>query len=139
MLSYAVRMIVGVGLDVCDVKRLRRAMARSGFTRRVFDDGEVRDCDRRARRHLHYAARFAAKEACFKALGTGWGAGVGWQDVLVESDGEHPPRLRLRGGALRQARSRGIIRSHLSMSHSGDYAVAVVILEGAAPARSRRR
>lgn len=114
-------------------------MTRSGFARRVFDDEEVRDCDRRARRHLHYAARFAAKEACFKALGTGWGAGVGWKDVAVESDGRNPPRLRLRGAAARKARSRGVVRSHLSMSHSGAYAVAVVVLEGAQRARSRRR
>ena len=132
-------MIVGVGLDVCEVKRLRRAMARSGFARRVFDDGEVRDCDRRVRRHLHYAARFAAKEAYFKALGTGWGAGVGWREVAVMSDGRRPPRLQVRGAAARRARSLGVTRSHLSMSHSGDYAVAIVVLEGSARARGRRR
>lgn len=123
-------MILGVGLDVCEVKRVRRAMARSGFTRRVFDDDEVRECDRRARRHLHYAARFAAKEAFFKALGTGWGRGVGWQEVAVRSDGRHAPTLRVRGTAARRARSLGVTQSHLSLSHSGEYAVAVVVLEG---------
>src|SRR5881296_3438154 len=69
------RMILGIGLDVCDVKRLRRALARPGFRGRVFDESEIRDCERRLRRHFHYSARFAAKEAFFKALGTGWGRG----------------------------------------------------------------
>src|SRR5437667_12776361 len=123
-------MILGLGLDVCDVKRLRRAMARSGFVRRVFEEGEVRDCERRVHRHLHYAARFAAKEAYFKALGTGWGRGVAWRDVAVRSDGRRPPTLLIEGAAARLARARGVTRCHLSLSHSGDYAAAVVVLEG---------
>jgi holo-[acyl-carrier protein] synthase len=123
-------MILGVGLDVCDVRRLRRALARAGFRERVFDDEEVRYCEGRARSDLHYSARFAAKEAFFKAIGTGWGKGVGWRDVAVRGNGDEPPVLRISGAAARHARDLGVIRSHLSLSHSGDYAAAVVVLEG---------
>lgn len=123
-------MILGVGVDVCDVRRLRRAMERRGFRERVFDDAEIRDCESRARRDPHYAARFAAKEACFKALGTGWGGGVAWKDVIVRRDGGGPPRLDLQAGAARVAADLGVARAHLSLSHEGDYAVAMVVLEG---------
>jgi holo-[acyl-carrier protein] synthase len=132
-------MILGIGLDLCEAKRLRRALARPGFLERVFDDSEVAYCDRRARRDLHYAARFAAKEAFFKALGTGWGRGVAFRDVTVESDGSHPPTLRLGGGAARRARALGVARSHLTLSHNGSYAVAVVVLEGRATRPVGRR
>jgi holo-[acyl-carrier protein] synthase len=135
-------MILGVGVDVCDVRRLRRAMERRGFRERVFDDAEIRDCESRARREPHYAARFAAKEACFKALGTGWGGGVAWKDVIVRRDGGGPPRLDLQAGAARAAADLGVARTHLSLSHEGDYAVAMVVLEGetgAAIRPARRR
>jgi holo-[acyl-carrier protein] synthase len=128
-------MILGIGLDVCEVKRLKQAMARPGFARRVFDAIERRDCDRRARRFPHYAARFAAKEAYLKALGTGWGGGVGWTDVAVRSDGRRPPTLSISGAAARIARARGVSRSHLALTHDGGYAAALVVLEG----RLRRR
>lgn len=123
-------MILGVGLDVCDVRRLRRALGRPGFRERVFDDEEVRYCEGRARSDLHYSARFAAKEAFFKAIGTGWGKGVGWKDVAVRADGDDAPILKVSGAAARHARRLGVIRSHLSLSHNGDYAAAVVVLEG---------
>ncbi|MGH9749516.1 MAG: holo-ACP synthase [Candidatus Polarisedimenticolia bacterium] len=130
-------MILGVGVDVCDVRRLRRAMERRGFRERVFDEDEIRDCEARARQAPHYAARFAAKEACFKALGTGWGGGVAWKDVIVRRDGGGPPRLDLRDGAARAAAGLGVARAHLSLSHEGDYAVAMVVLEGRARAADR--
>ena len=132
-------MILGVGLDVCDVRRLQRALARAGFRERVYADSEVRDCEGRARRHLHYAARFAAKEAYFKAIGTGWGKGVGWRDVVVERPGGGAPCLRVTGAAARRASDLGVTRSHLSLSHAGEYAVAVVVLEGGAERSARRR
>jgi len=132
-------MILGLGLDLCDIKRMRRALARPGFRERVFDALEVRECDRRAHSEQHYAARFAAKEAYFKALGTGWARGVAFRDVTVESDGSAPPSLRVRGDALRRARALGVARSHLTLSHNGDYAAAAVILEGSAGGRGVRR
>ena len=126
-------MILGMGVDVCDVNRLRRALARTGFRRRVFRETEARYCSGRARPEVHYAARFAAKEAFFKALGTGWGGGVGWRDVAVSQRRTGAPVLRIEGAAARLTRSMGVSRSHLSLSHSGDYAVAVVVLEGSKP------
>jgi holo-[acyl-carrier protein] synthase len=134
-------MILGLGVDVCDVNRLRRALARSGFRRRVFREAEARYCDRRARPELHFAARFAAKEAFFKALGCGWSRGLGWRDVAVANRRSGEPELLVEGASARLSREMGVSRSHLSLSHSGDYAVAVVLLEGAGSSRrsSRRR
>jgi holo-[acyl-carrier protein] synthase len=123
-------MILGVGVDVCEVRRMRQALARAAFRRRVFDAVETRDCERRARREEHYAARFAAKEAFFKALGSGWAKGLAWADVAVRSADGGAPSLRLGGAAARRARDLGVVRSHVSLTHSGDYAVAVVVLEG---------
>ncbi|MFQ5877084.1 MAG: holo-ACP synthase [Acidobacteriota bacterium] len=126
-------MILGVGVDVCEVRRLRRALARPGFSKRVFRPSEARYCDGRARPERHYAARFAAKEALFKALGTGWGGRVGWTDVAVERAPGGRPALRLAGAAARASRALGVRRAHLSLSHGDEYAVAVVVLEGTRP------
>ena len=113
-------------------------MRRPGFGERVFDDHERLECDRRARRHLHYAARFAAKEAYFKAIGTGWGQGVRWRDVSVRSEGTHQPSLVVSGTARRLSRALGVSQVHLALSHDGDYAVALVILEGGGRRTVRR-
>ena len=131
-------MILGVGIDICEVKRLARARRRAAFARRVFDPQERRDCQARAHPDLHFAARFAAKEACFKALGTGWGGGVGWTEVAVRSNPLGRPDLKLRGAVARRARTLGVTRSHLSLTHGGDYAVAVVVLEGSGAGVTRK-
>ena len=123
-------MILGIGLDLCETHRLKRAMARPAFVKRVFSPAEVSVCKGRRDRLLCYAARFAAKEAYFKAIGTGWGNGVGWLDVEVTSDGSGPPRLLVSGGARRVARSLGVKKVHLSLTHTGDYAAAMVVIEG---------
>ena len=130
-------MILGVGLDLCDAKRLQRALRRPGFAERVFDEVEIRDCSARVQGHLRFAARFAAKEAFLKALGTGWSQGVGWKEVGVRSDPAGRPTLAVSGVARRKARALGARRAHLSLSHTGDYAVAVVVLEGEGSARRR--
>jgi holo-[acyl-carrier protein] synthase len=124
-------MILGIGLDLCETGRLQRAMARAAFVRRVFAPAEIASCDRRRDRLLCYAARFAAKEAYFKAIGTGWGRGVTWLDVEVASDGKGPPRLLISGEARRVARALGVKTAHLSLTHSGGYAAAMVVIEGA--------
>ena len=130
--------IVGIGVDVCEVGRLRRALMRAGFRRRVFSETEARYCNRRARPEVHFAARFAAKEAFFKALGTGWRGGIGWRDVSVGARRAGGPTLRVDGAAARASKALGVSRSHLSLSHSGDYAVAVVVLEAAERSRGVR-
>lgn len=126
-------MILGIGLDLCETHRLKRAMTRRAFVQRVFSPAEVSACTGRRDRLLCYAARFAAKEAYFKAIGTGWGQGVGWLDVEVESDGNGPPRLLVSGEARRVSRALGVKAVHLSLTHTGDYAAAMVVIEGPSP------
>lgn len=119
-------MIVGVGIDVVAVARVAALLGRHGsrFLARCFADGEPR------RLHAeHLAGLMAAKEACFKALGTGWGGGVGWRDIVVAPGGSGAPSITLLGGAAARAARLGAIRCHVSISHDGGLAVAVVILE----------
>ena len=124
-------MIVGIGVDIVEIARLRSSMERfrKSFARRIFTELEQEYCDARSDPYPHYAARFAAKEALFKALGTGWAQGVRWVDVEVRRDAAGPPALILRGEAERHANVLSARRFHLSLSHSGGNAVAVVILE----------
>jgi holo-[acyl-carrier protein] synthase len=142
-------MIVGIGLDVCDVDRIRRALeARSGarFKARVFTPGERAYCEARRRgRFASYAARFAAKEAAMKALGTGWARGVGWHDFEVVRASGDPPRLVLHGTAAEIAGRRGMTRWLLALTHTDASAIASVVVEdgvvteGRGAARPRRR
>ena len=124
-------MIVGLGIDVVEVARLADALRRHGdhFVERVFTDRERAACDPRADRVLALAARFAAKEACLKALGTGWAEGLGFRDVEVVREGNQPPRLVLHREAARRAEALGVIRSHVSLTHQPGLAAAVVVLE----------
>ncbi|HEX2509374.1 MAG TPA: holo-ACP synthase [Microvirga sp.] len=95
-------MILGIGSDLCDIRRIERSLERFGdrFTHRVFTEGERARSDRRAARAPSYARRFAAKEACAKALGTGLSRGVFWRDMEVVNLPSGKPTLRLTGGAL---------------------------------------
>lgn len=100
------------------------------FRERVFTGRERDYCEARgAAAAQHYAARFAAKEAALKALGTGWSGGVGWRDVEVVNDSSGRPGLVLRGAALELFRLSGATRLHLSLSHTAEHAVAHVLLE----------
>jgi holo-[acyl-carrier protein] synthase len=134
-------MILGIGIDVCDVDRLRRALSGAAGSRlraRVFTDAEQSYCEARNRgRFASYAARFAAKEAAMKALGTGWADGIGWRDFEVVRDGEGRPTLALHGRAAALARRRGMARWLLALSHDGGAAVASVVVEGAPAVRGR--
>lgn len=115
--------IVGVGVDVCDVGRWQAAVARHpGIATRVLTPAEA------ARRPESQAARFAAKEALVKALGGS--EGLRWHDAEVVSDESGAPSFLLRGTAAEAARNRGIDRIHLSISHDGGMAVAFVVAEG---------
>jgi holo-[acyl-carrier protein] synthase len=123
--------ILGIGLDVVEVARLAEALERQGdrFVAKVFTDGERVACDARADRLLALAARFAAKEACLKALGTGWAEGLGFRDIEIVREGNQPPTLVLHGEAARRAVALGVVRSHVSLTHQPGLAAAVVILE----------
>jgi holo-[acyl-carrier protein] synthase len=137
-------MIVGVGLDVCEIDRIARALAGASgarFRARVFTAGEVAYGRARGRAGVQsYAAAFAAKEAVLKALGTGWGKGLGWHAVEVVHAAAGAPAIVLRGPARTLARRRGVGRVHLTLSHGGGLAVAMVVLEsGGAGAATRRQ
>lgn len=125
-------MIVGLGLDLVEVARVRKLRERRGesFLRRVFTDDEARACLERADPDSPLAARFAAKEAGMKALGTGWAQGVGWRDVEVVSAPGTAPRLRFHGEAAARAAALGVAAVHLSLTHDAGAAAAVVVLEG---------
>ncbi len=125
-------MTIGVGIDLVEVARLASALAEHGarFEERVFTRGEIDDCAGRADRILALAARFAAKEACLKALGTGWAHGIGFREVEVVRDAAGRPSLRLHGAAAERARSIGAERFHVSLTHQPTMAAAVVVLEG---------
>lgn len=119
----------GVGFDLVDVDRFRLAMERNGrrFRERVFTPQEQAECDGRADPILHYAARFAAKEAGMKALGTGWSGGVGFRDFEVHSNGKQAPRLELHGKAAEVAQRLGLRGLRVSLSHTERSAGAAVV------------
>lgn len=126
-------MIAGIGVDVCEVDRIRCALEAphgARFRARVFTDAEQAYCEARRRgRFESYAARFAAKESVMKVLGTGWSRGVTWRDIeVVRAPGE-PPGLRLHGQAAAIARRQGMKRWLLTVSHSRTSAIAWVVAE----------
>lgn len=124
-------MIVGTGVDIAEVARIRESVERFGerFTARVFTPGERAYVERKANRYERYAARFAAKEAGMKAIGTGWKRGVRWQDFEVANLPSGKPTLRLHGAAARVAERLGVKSIALSITHTKDVAMAHVILE----------
>ncbi|RMG85025.1 MAG: holo-ACP synthase [Candidatus Dadabacteria bacterium] len=126
-------MIRGVGSDLVEIRRIAAALERHGerFLRRVFRPGEERR-DGTVLPPESLAARFAAKEAVLKALGTGWSAGVRWTDVEITGGRGQPPAVRLHGQALRRAEALGGARIHLSLSHDAGLALAFAVLEGEA-------
>jgi holo-[acyl-carrier protein] synthase len=124
-------MIVGTGIDIAEVPRIRRAIERfeDRFVRRIFTEGEIRYCDSKANRVERYAARFAAKEAAMKALGTGWNHGVRWRDCEVVRMPGGRPTMRFHGRAAEFAARLGVKNAALSLSHTAEQAIAQLILE----------
>lgn len=122
----------GIGTDLVAIGRVKKAVARFGerFINRVFTPGERACCAVRRDPHPCYAARFAAKEAVLKSLGTGLSAGSRWRDIEVVRDGRGVPGVVLHGGAAAIAREKGIRRILLTLSHDGDYAVAFAMALG---------
>lgn len=126
-------MIVGIGIDIVEVARIQGAISRGGgrLLERVFTEQERADA-RGPREAESLAGRFAAKEAAFKALGTGWSGGVAWRDIEVVREAAGGVRLAITGKALVLANARGVRHAHVSLSHHGGMAAAVVVLEAAA-------
>ncbi|MCX7847182.1 MAG: holo-ACP synthase [bacterium] len=123
-------MVFGVGIDCIEVARIAaRIGGEEGLVEKVFTAGERAYCAARHDPAQHFAARFAAKEALFKALGTGWGGGMRWQEVEVVNEENGRPRLELRGQVAAFATEQGITRVHVSLTHVKELACAVVVLE----------
>ncbi len=124
-------MIVGTGMDLVSIDRLRRFRERHGERglRRLFTEAELAYCLRQPDPAPFLAVRFAAREAFFKAVGTGWGRGGRWRDVEVEHDPRGAPSLALHGRAAVAARMAGAARVHVSLSHADEVAGAFVVLE----------
>ena len=125
-------MIVGTGTDLCEIARIAQSIDRFGeqFLQRIYTDAEVRYCRRKTRTAAEsYAARFAAKEAGAKALGTGIAKGVGWREIEVTHLPGGRPTLLFHGRAAERAQVMGVKAAHLSLSHGRDLAIATVVLE----------
>jgi holo-[acyl-carrier protein] synthase len=124
------RMIVGTGIDIVEVPRIAASLDRFGerFTRKIFTDDEIRYCESKQNKAERYAARFAAKEAAMKALGTGW-RGLGWKEIEVRRQPGSRPTVVFSGRAAELAERCGVVRASLSLSHTGQHAIAEVILE----------
>jgi holo-[acyl-carrier protein] synthase len=124
-------MIVGTGVDLAEVPRIRASIERYGarFIERICTPAEIAYVERKANRFQRYAARFAAKEAGMKAIGTGWRRGVRWQDFEVANLPGGKPTLLLHGAAAQVALRLGVKNISLSMTHTDELAMAQVILE----------
>ena len=124
-------MIVGTGIDIAEVPRMAAAIQRFGdrFLRRIFTENEIRYCDSKANRIERYAARFAAKEAVSKALGSGIGA-ITWQEIEIQRGRANQPILHLYGAAQELARELGLKEWSVSLSHSALLAIAFVVASG---------
>ena len=128
-------MIIGLGNDIVDIRRIEKTLERYGerFTARIFTEIEIRKSDRRAARAASYAKRFAAKEACSKALGTGFRRGVFWKDMGVVNEPSGRPTMVLTGGAKEQLEritpEGHRAKIHLTITDDHPYAHAVVMIE----------
>ncbi|HTQ27879.1 MAG TPA: holo-ACP synthase [Puia sp.] len=123
-------MIAGVGTDMIEVDRIAAKISKEmGFRELVFSKNEIQYCEARTNRYQHYAARFAAKEAFFKALGTGWKNGTSFHEVEVVHDEQGRPGIRLTGQTVSTLAGIGIRNILLSLTHLKTLASAIVIIE----------
>jgi holo-[acyl-carrier protein] synthase len=124
-------LIVGLGLDIAEIDRIEAAITRHGapILERLYTPAEVAYCESHRNKFERYAGRFAAKEAAMKALGTGWRRGVRWRDIEVIRERSGKPSLALKGAAKRIAEELGTKNISLTITHSGNLALAEVIFE----------
>jgi holo-[acyl-carrier protein] synthase len=123
--------VVGLGTDLSEIKRFRRfvKLEKTALLERLFTKSELNYALEKKDPAPHLAARFAAKESCLKALGTGWRYGINWHDIEIVQDQLGRPSLQFAGRVLQIANEKQVQMVHLSYSHEGDYAVAIVVLE----------
>lgn len=125
-------MIIGIGTDITSIQRIEKAVERFGerFIKKVFTEDEASYCKGKKEQAAHLAARFAAKEAILKALGTGISKGIGFKDVEVAREQGRRPEVILNGKAKDVAESLGVKNIHLSISHDSGLAAAFAVIEG---------
>ena len=123
-------MIFGIGTDIIETQRIGKMVARGRpYLATVFSDREIDYCECKARKSQHYAVRYAAKEAALKALGIGWRDGLAFRDIEVIDDEQGNPQIFVHGKVKELFEHHGIKRTSVSLSHSRESAIAVVILE----------
>ena len=123
-------MIKGTGVDIIDVPRIKKMIEKGNrFLETVFTPEEIEYSRSKHSAEIHFAARFAAKEAFFKALGTGWRYGMRWEEINIQNDPLGKPEIQLSGKTLEFFNRLKCHRIHLSISHTKEYAVAFVVLE----------
>ena len=123
-------MIYGIGTDIIEVARVKKSIETiGGFKEKIYGSTEIEYCGSKANRYEHFAGRFAAKEAFLKAIGTGWRNGIAFKEIEIVNDELGKPELKLNGKALKFVKDRGLILSGVSISHTKETAVAVVILD----------
>ncbi len=123
-------MIIGIGIDSIEVERIeRQILTESGLKEKLFTSREIEYCESKKGFAQHFAARFAAKEAFMKALGTGWRDGITFADIEVVNDALGKPELQLSGKAAELAKARAVTGIHVSLTHLKQIATAIVTLE----------
>lgn len=123
-------MIIGIGTDIAEVARISKSIEKNGFREKVFSTAEINYCEQKVNKGESYAARFAAKEAFFKALGTGWRGGMSFNEVEVLNDELGKPSLNILGKTAEIIKDNNIKIIHVSLSHIKEVAMATVVLEG---------
>jgi len=125
-------LIYGIGTDITSTPRFSHDIERYGkrFLEKIFTPAEIAEGDSRADGEIYFSGRFAAREAFFKALGTGWGRGLSLKEVSVEKDSNGRPHFNLSPRVQAVLDERGITRVHLSITHDADLAQAVIVMEG---------
>ncbi|MCI0413696.1 holo-ACP synthase [bacterium] len=124
-------MISGIGIDLIEVQRIREAIEKYGerFLKRIYTSVEIEYCSSMRNAALHYAGRFAAKEAAFKAMERGWGGDISWTEIEVHNEPSGAPRIVFYGKALALVQQKNVLRAHVTISHIEEHATAVVVLE----------
>jgi holo-[acyl-carrier protein] synthase len=123
-------LIKGTGIDIIEVERIRSVMERdTGFRDKIFTPEEIRYCESKKNKYQHYAARFSAKEALMKAIGTGWRFGIRFADIEVFHNDLEQPQIKVSGKANELLSDLAISKIHVSLSHLKELATAIVIIE----------
>ncbi len=123
-------MIIGIGTDIAEVPRIAKSIENNSFKEKVFSKVEISYCETKTNKAESYAARFAAKEAFFKALGTGWRGGMAFNEVEILNDELGKPTINVLGTTAEIIKEKNIRIIHVSLSHIKDVAMATVVLEG---------